>query len=1056
MAPHTRSFRFALHAVAGIVAAVAITASLHAQSSQIANADDFDPWPFAAQGDLNRDLEVNVSDLLILLGNWGPCPRNGDCLGDLNSDGSVNVSDLLVLLSNWGSIDFTGTEYGVAWVWPDGPYDFVNAPQDISIDPANLVDTLPLQTVLLSKLGQYDSETGERIGDSEGALDGKYLKVQAFTLDMLPFPPGSLWPSVPEFIRPDNDFRIDPRCWGGFTGEYSSYNEPHLGWPPCPPGINQRTAALWHSQVQAYYFITEFRRRVLTDDFVDDLELPEEIATNIKHRQFRPDLVLGGEKPAAQRKPIVIVREWRVGVPSQPIVLDPINNFILVPAWSRGPDAPHHTKPILSKAYTEAFVADYPGLIAYWLIGDPHGFPGVQAFDFGTWQNNSLPPLNDGLSSFEGFRWAGRTTIYNDTMWLSRQWSGSTNCQHGPPSGYTCNRHGINVRNVMMFNPGQTDRNGVYPFNFPSAIQVGDGPNASNVAGMYFAGIFYDVATEAGLGEYRAAMLYWKTISLIEDADISACCSYLPMHEFGALVLKAARLLWPSSTPVGDFTPPNDPTFLSIYEADIADVLTSRGIPLYGISDFADNLPAAIGPTLRNQTLRTSHPAVQPSVNGYDLANWWPDEYRVDSQADYVAYTFYKHSKLGPCDHVRFMLPDGEYDSNGSPRFDDSTIVWQGEDRALGNLTVFMPSYIVQQNDALLDVYPDVVPGQRVNILRSYNERRRCPSEAEGWYQEDVRPLGYRVVEATPDGFSFTVKRLSEDAERITYQFSIVDPSIKSRGSAAYSWVFTEYDGLQVAENGLAVTYSALRDEPLSIQIERVRMGILDTLTLRERGNDLDRRNGSAFVYNAIETTHQPQCGDSFAGGCLQANGTPSCNDSQCCELVCDLYPECCEEVWSAACATYAQMLCLVCNDVEIPRRVVYEDELCGESLNDTNTCSVPPEQGFGCGQTLVGTLWADVDEEGSILLDRDWLELLGTGNGTLHVESTYPVGVQLHRINADFCSTLDKTFAGCSFSFEVTPSLANRRVLVYPIWNFEYSCDGPVEFLYTLRLDCE
>jgi hypothetical protein len=54
------------------------------------------------QGDLNGDGVVNVSDLLILLGNWGPCEAGSNCPADLNGDGEVNVSDLLILLGNWG------------------------------------------------------------------------------------------------------------------------------------------------------------------------------------------------------------------------------------------------------------------------------------------------------------------------------------------------------------------------------------------------------------------------------------------------------------------------------------------------------------------------------------------------------------------------------------------------------------------------------------------------------------------------------------------------------------------------------------------------------------------------------------------------------------------------------------------------------------------------------------------------------------------------------------------------------------------------------------------
>ena len=53
-------------------------------------------------GDLDRDGHVGVGDLLILLGDWGPCPPKGDCPADLDGDGSVGVADLLILLGNWG------------------------------------------------------------------------------------------------------------------------------------------------------------------------------------------------------------------------------------------------------------------------------------------------------------------------------------------------------------------------------------------------------------------------------------------------------------------------------------------------------------------------------------------------------------------------------------------------------------------------------------------------------------------------------------------------------------------------------------------------------------------------------------------------------------------------------------------------------------------------------------------------------------------------------------------------------------------------------------------
>ncbi|HRP62280.1 MAG TPA: DNRLRE domain-containing protein [Phycisphaerales bacterium] len=52
--------------------------------------------------DINCDGVVDVLDLLILLGAWGPCLMPSDCLPDVNQSGAVDVQDLLILLANWG------------------------------------------------------------------------------------------------------------------------------------------------------------------------------------------------------------------------------------------------------------------------------------------------------------------------------------------------------------------------------------------------------------------------------------------------------------------------------------------------------------------------------------------------------------------------------------------------------------------------------------------------------------------------------------------------------------------------------------------------------------------------------------------------------------------------------------------------------------------------------------------------------------------------------------------------------------------------------------------
>ena len=50
--------------------------------------------------DLDGDSIVGVSDLLIVLSDWGPCPF---CTGDLNEDGGVDINDLLLIIGSWGS-----------------------------------------------------------------------------------------------------------------------------------------------------------------------------------------------------------------------------------------------------------------------------------------------------------------------------------------------------------------------------------------------------------------------------------------------------------------------------------------------------------------------------------------------------------------------------------------------------------------------------------------------------------------------------------------------------------------------------------------------------------------------------------------------------------------------------------------------------------------------------------------------------------------------------------------------------------------------------------------
>jgi hypothetical protein len=53
-------------------------------------------------------------------------------------------------------------------------------------------------------------------------------------------------------------------------------------------------------------------------------------------------------------------------------------------------------------------------------------------------------------------------------------------------------------------------------------------------------------------------------------------------------------------------------------------------------------------------------------------------------------------------------------------------------------------------------------------------------------------------------------------------------------------------------------------------------------------------------------------CGGPKSGSCFEANGTPGCEDADCCEAVCAIDPACCDAAWDKLCAQSALSLCFV------------------------------------------------------------------------------------------------------------------------------------------------
>src|SRR5262245_2791888 len=53
-------------------------------------------------GDATSDGQVDVSDLLSVVGAWGSCPPADDCTSDFTNDQIVDVNDLLAVINGWG------------------------------------------------------------------------------------------------------------------------------------------------------------------------------------------------------------------------------------------------------------------------------------------------------------------------------------------------------------------------------------------------------------------------------------------------------------------------------------------------------------------------------------------------------------------------------------------------------------------------------------------------------------------------------------------------------------------------------------------------------------------------------------------------------------------------------------------------------------------------------------------------------------------------------------------------------------------------------------------
>ncbi len=62
--------------------------------------------PVSCPADISGDGQVGVTDLIAIIGGWGPCPpQPAPCPADIVPDGVVDVLDLIAVINGWGACD---------------------------------------------------------------------------------------------------------------------------------------------------------------------------------------------------------------------------------------------------------------------------------------------------------------------------------------------------------------------------------------------------------------------------------------------------------------------------------------------------------------------------------------------------------------------------------------------------------------------------------------------------------------------------------------------------------------------------------------------------------------------------------------------------------------------------------------------------------------------------------------------------------------------------------------------------------------------------------------
>ncbi len=154
------------------------------------------------------------------------------------------------------------------------------------------------------------------------------------------------------------------------------------------------------------------------------------------------------------------------------------------------------------------------------------------------------------------------------------------------------------------------------------------------------------------------------------------------------------------------------------------------------------------------------------------------------------------------------------------------------------------------------------------------------------------------------------------------------------------------------------------------------------------------------------------ECGDADAGDCFEANGTPACNDTDCCDVVCGIDPTCCDLNWDAICAAIATDACMGACVVGTASGDQVESEGCDGPSNDA--CDGGTAEMLDAGRAIHGTFKDAADRE-VVLVDATSLDLDGDGLVRLRFQAAASSArFSIHEIDCDGVMLLELEVAAC------------------------------------------